>query len=77
MPYERNKTVEINDLQKRMTRVENIVFTEDNIETAKALSKGAVQGTVDLYAEMVDLKHQLTCIKEKLNEVILWLNSKL
>ena len=74
MPCERNKTVEINELFDRVERLEAIIYTEDNIETAKALSKGAVSGTVNLMAELIELKHTVECMKEKINELIEVLN---
>jgi|GEM_PF-6840945 len=36
------------ELAQRLKRIEDIVFTEDNIETAKQLSKGAVEAHVNL-----------------------------
>lgn len=62
------------ELSYRIDRIENIIYTEDNIETAKALSKGAVSGTVNLMAELIDLKNDLDTLKQKINEIIRWLN---
>ena len=54
----------------RVEAIEAIVFETDNIEMAKALSKGAVHGTVNLAAELADLIHEVNKIKLKLNEII-------
>lgn len=60
-------------LLDRVKLLESIIFTEDNIETAKALSKGAVAGTVNLLAEMSECKdlrdEEFTRIKQCLFEL--------
>ena len=55
---------------EEIKKLKAVVFEQDNIEMAKALSKGAVHGTVNLAAELADLIHEVNKIKLKLNEII-------
>ena len=73
--------------EKRIIALEAIVFQADGIEVAKALSKGAIAGAVDLMSELVDCKDmngnryeklliELNTMKAKINEVIQYVKSR-
>ena len=66
------------DNRQRIDAIERKMGGTDADHTAKALSEGAVYGTVQLLSELADCKHvhdeKYEKIKAKINELIEWLS---
>ena len=62
--------------EKRINQLEEILLVENGLLAAKECAKGAVEGTVNLMAELAEIKHDITLIKEKINELITYVKNK-
>lgn len=64
------------ELEYRIEKIEEILIEHNGLESVKECSKGAINGTVDLMAEIALVKHDLTILNERFEKLLTYLKKR-